>query len=222
MPGTSRANVSFTLDSEHFDTLLGNFRQEGSNTIVALTMNKDGDIPKGSDALFINAYVSKASLTPVAISAQDSGGGQAQVADTDATRAIGYLGLTVADPPYEGFSVLQLNAFSGATIDGSYYLIATDQFGGTFDSRDSNGGKSYVFDADGENRVTATTTDGQLITRLEIFVDPASVDILKQFRIDGQQSNPTPVPEPASLATAGMGLLMGLGYAWRRRKQTVA
>jgi hypothetical protein len=29
------------------------------------------------------------------------------------------------------------------------------------------------------------------------------------------------VPEPASLATAGLGVLMGLGYAWRRRKQAV-
>jgi len=35
-------------------------------------------------------------------------------------------------------------------------------------------------------------------------------------------SGPPAVPEPASLATAGMGVLMGLGYAWRRRKQTAA
>ena len=29
-------------------------------------------------------------------------------------------------------------------------------------------------------------------------------------------------PEPATLATAGLGLLMGLGYAWRRRRAAVA
>jgi hypothetical protein len=30
--------------------------------------------------------------------------------------------------------------------------------------------------------------------------------------------NANAVPEPASLATAGLGVLMGLGYAWRRKR----
>jgi hypothetical protein len=34
--------------------------------------------------------------------------------------------------------------------------------------------------------------------------------------------NPPPVPEPASLATAGLGVILGLGYAWRRRKRVAA
>jgi hypothetical protein len=33
---------------------------------------------------------------------------------------------------------------------------------------------------------------------------------------------PTAIPEPASFATVGMGTLLGLGYAWRKRKRAVA
>jgi len=45
---------------------------------------------------------------------------------------------------------------------------------------------------------------------------------LKAPGATGYVSGPAAVPEPASLATAGLGVLMGLGYAWRRRKQAVA
>jgi len=40
--------------------------------------------------------------------------------------------------------------------------------------------------------------------------------------INGPPLNPQAVPEPASFATVGLGSLLGLGYAWRKRKRAAA
>jgi len=76
-------------------------------------------------------------------------------------------------------------------------------------------------------------TYAQTIAALNLSLQPGNIgsDVTGGLRIGihvqaiGTNGNsesfvngPAAVPEPASLATAGLGVLMGLGYAWRRKR----
>jgi len=81
--------------------------------------------------------------------------------------------------------------------------------------------------------ITFNLVNGKLyadtIAALNLSLAHPGVDVTDGLRIGihvqgfangGSESfvNVNAVPEPASLATAGLGVLMGLGYAWRRKR----
>jgi len=216
MPSTSRATISFTTSPVHTTTNLGDFDQVDANTVLAKDLNNN-QIPPDQPVLRIETYDSKGG-TDVAIEIQSpGGGGQAFLQAVSAP--IGYVDLTPVNPPFQGFSVLEFNPFvAQGEPDGSLYLIATDQFGNTFTSA------TFTFDDSGENRIAAEAADGQVIVRLEAFVEPPSADVLKQFRVDAVFAPPPPpppppppeAPEPSTIAMGLSGIAM-LGVAALRR-----
>jgi len=111
-----------------------------------------------------------------------------------------------------GFDKLQFNL--DAVADGTASFTATDQFGTTFTFN------NLALSGSGQNFFTLGSQDGQVAVSFSLTstVGIQNITDLNQVRL-GPTDTTVSVPEPASIALFGIGLL-GLGMVNRRNSKT--
>jgi hypothetical protein len=113
-----------------------------------------------------------------------------------------------------GFSVLEINpqVFSPRGATGTFTLTAVDQFGVQFTSGTLDLGN-------GDNRVAAVASGGELITSLMLTASGPIVADVRQIRLTAAEV-PATVPEPSTMATSviGAGSLCLAGFRRMRRR----
>jgi hypothetical protein len=214
-PSISRADITFTMNPVTTNTNAGDFAQVNATTIDALNLNQNQALGQNTPILQI--------VTDQAATIQ--GNGQSFIVAADSTKPFGDVVMTPINPPISGFTTLELNPYSNAGVNGSFYLLATDNNGTVFDSRgpDLSNPQYFTFDSNGQNRFAAVASNGETITKLEMVVSPPSADILKQFRLDYVLAGTNPAPEPSTIALTLSGLgTMGLMHLRRRRQAAKA
>ncbi len=136
--------------------------------------------------------------------------GQARVEADD-----GNLGTLAISLKNLGLGFARAEFIVNSSADGPVSIVAYDQFGTAFGTG-VNGGLAYTVDSSGNNFFNFTTSNSQLITRIEFASSTAIADI-RQIRIDGIAA----IPEPGTWALMIMGF-GGAGAMLRRRKASIA
>jgi hypothetical protein len=135
--------------------------------------------------------------------------GQARIEASDGS--LNYLEIAMHDPNL-GFSKIQFNI--DAAEDGQVILSFLDQLDNLYTD-------TFDLDGAGENWFTAIAFDGQVIVRATINsqVDLASISDVAQIRIGAtDQTETSPVAEPATMLLLGPGLLGLAGLMRKFRK----
>ena len=138
------------------------------------------------------------------------GGGQAVI--TAADGSFNTITIALANSAL-GFNKLQFNL--DAIADGTANFSATDQFGATFTFN------NVALSGNGQNFFTLGSLDGQVAMTftLRSTVGISNIADLAQVRLGtASLTPPVSVPEPASMALFGAGLL-GLGMVRRRKNR---
>lgn len=206
-PGTSRADISFTMNPVQTTTNAGDFQQVNATTADALNLNQNQALGQNTPILQI--------VTDTALQIQSPGGGGQSFIQAVST-PFGVVTMTPINPPLVGFTILEVNPFSAPGTTGAFTLTATDQLGFTFTSG------TFTFDSNGQNRFAAVAAPGEIITQLVMNVTPPQADVLKQFRLDFVLATEVPELDPGSTASA-LSLVSGslLMLTDRRRKRAV-
>lgn len=105
------------------------------------------------------------------------------------------------------WTVFELNAIYAGT-DGTFKLVAEDDGGTIWTSSD------FTL-SNGNNRVWAQAINGQQIVELTVEASGALINDIRQIRITQA------IPEPSTMAVAGIACLAGIGLVIRRKKKSV-
>lgn len=116
------------------------------------------------------------------------------------------------------------NILAGSSGTYSFFLLNGSAFQADYDDYYSDH-PTYTLNAT-SNGVGVSTTFTELVNATNGFVgflgnnpDGSQSDLnVKQVIVGNISNGAIATPEPSTLVSAGMAGLMGLGYAWRRRK----
>lgn len=205
VPTTGEASISFTIGAGGSPNVNLDYRKTGDMTAIGSLIGTTTDVLSITTDASLNVPSGGQATIEAATSTLFS---QIRIDDLAGGFVLG------------GFEANPQTAPGGTT--GFFYLVATDNFGASFDSRTQNGGNAYQLRR-GQNFFTALASDNQTIQSLTIFASSSRsgtptariIESLSQVRIEA--GTVAPVPEPATLVSAFMGLaLVGAGGLRRR------
>jgi len=197
----ARADITFELGNhpqDNEENVLFTSDQLG-NPIFGITNQSDVNVKFSTTG---NYNLFAPSSGQARVEARSLTNSSTQVALTDLTVSVP--GMTFGD--------LIINPFVEKFTGGPATVSVLNNLGVT---------ETFSYDlANGNNFLTILAVAGQSIQSVNITgtgISSFEFGDLRQPRISGPFN--AAVPEPASFATTGLGVLMSLGYAWRRRKR---
>jgi len=203
-PSVSQAAITFTQSPVSTTVNVGDYNYTSDPKVVqGLNLNANNGLGQNTPILTVAADQN--------LTINGQGGGQAYLSST---QAIGSIVVTPITPPLSGFSVIEFNPLDTQKPNTNQEVTMT--LTAFYNNNQSSTSGSFTFSVNGENRVAAVATGGDVISKLMVTFNPAAPDALKQFRIDGALATPppptNPAPEPSTVVLALTGFA-GLGLA---------